>query len=167
KIYLARKMTGLTAKELVEESVQAARTAEELYPGVKLLDPVKADNHKAMDSVVAAKEEMLRGFWRRDKEMIRVAHVLIDMTGPAKSEGVAHEIGYARYCLWKPVIRIWPGLPASVARIEDDIIVEHFVAALDVAEQLWGTRTKRIIWRLKMLNRCLPKWIMQQLGEFK
>ena len=55
--------------------------------------------------------------------MIRDAHVVFDLSGGAKSEGCAHEVGYARYFLYKPVVRLYPFLGSSVARLEDDYIV--------------------------------------------
>ncbi len=99
--------------------------------------------------------------------MIRDAHVLVDLTGPAKSEGVAHEIGYARYNLWKPIVRVWPGLGPSVAWLEDDVIVPTAAHALVEAQRRWGTPFKRRLWRAKMLNRCLLRWIANQIGEWK
>lgn len=171
KIYLARKMTGLTGKEIVYKAHCALTTAKILLgKEVQILDPVTEEGVKPTNEIVKAPAHLLTKFWARDKQMIREAHVIIDMTGAEKSEGVAHEIGYARYNLWKPTVRVYPELgkdTPSVARLEDDVIATSYDEALMLAHQYWGTWSKRLMWRLKMLNRCLPKWIMYQLGEFK
>lgn len=163
--YLAHAMTGRSGAELIAESAVVADLAFRM--GVVVLDPVVSEGVTPSDKRLLNPDDKLAIFWRRDKKMIRYSHVLIDLTGPAKSEGVAHEIGYARFALWKPVIRVWPGLGPSVAWLEDDVIVPTVAHALVEAQRLWGTRSKRIVWRLKMLNRCLLKWIAYQIGEFK
>lgn len=167
KVYTAKSMTGRTGEELVLESAHIARIMG--YRGIEVLDPVTAEGVNKEQGVLANVGDKLFGYWTRDKRMIREAHVILDVTGPAKSEGVAHEIGYARYCLWKPVVRIYPKDHAkiSVAKYEDDLIVDTVAEASDLIVQLWGTRTKRVLWRLRLLLRCFPRWVMYQLGEFK
>jgi hypothetical protein len=164
-IYCAHAMTGRTPDELLYESQFIEKACKNL--GLKVLDPVIAENvqpgHKPLNNTLVALEK----YWARDKKMIRDAHVLVDVTGPAKSEGVAHEIGYARFCLWKPVIRVYPNLGPSIARFENDIIVYSIVDALVKAKTKWGKPRQRLWWRLSMLNRCLLKWIWYQIGEFK
>ena len=132
KIYTAKSMTGRTGEELVLESAQIARILG--YRGIKVLDPVTAEEVYKDQGVLANTGDKLKGYWTRDKRMIREAHVILDVTGPAKSEGVAHEIGYARYALWKPVVRIYPdGHPKiSVAKYEDDLIVSSVAEAGDL-----------------------------------
>lgn len=165
KVYLAHAMTGRTGNELLKESEEAALVAG-VYD-VQLLDPVVTENVSKSKKPLHNKQEALRDYWRRDKEMIRQAHVLLDYTGPAKSEGVAHEIGYARFALWKPVVRIWPNLGPSVAWIEDDLIVSNPDDAFHLIDERWGTWQKRAKWRLKMLARSLPKWLIYQFQEWK
>ncbi len=169
KVYIAHAMTGRTGAELLKETEIVHLEAEilELTAGAKitLLDPVVAEGVTADDERLANPDDKLAVYWRRDKAMIREAHVLIDLTGPAKSEGVAHEIGYARFGLWKPVLRVWPKLGPSVARFEDDVIAENSFLALAEAYRRWGTRKQRVLWRLNMLRRSLGKWLKYQLTE--
>jgi len=110
-------------------------------------------------------------FWKRDKEMIRQAHVVFDMTPGMKSEGVAHELAYGRYFLWKPVVRVYKdgNLPpkGSVAFFEDDLLARSLPEACAVALKHWGTWQKRFMWRAKLLVRCLPKAILYQIQEWK
>ncbi len=165
RVYLAHAMTGRKGDELIKESQEAALVAGSY--GVELLDPVLVENVKKGKKPLHNKQAALEEYWRRDKEMIRKAHVLLDYTGPAKSEGVAHEIGYARFALWKPVVRLWPDLGPSVAWIEDDLIVFSPDDAFSLIEENWGTWQKRAKWRLKMLMRSLPKWLYYQVLEWK
>ena len=158
-------MTGLTAAHLVDSSDFRLQYAAAYFPGVELLDPVREENVKPSAKIVKASDRMLRKYWARDKELIRRAHVLIDISGPEKSEGVAHEIGYARYYLHKPVIRVYQGLGASVARIEADAIAQDFVGALRIAEQRWGTPWKRLKWKLALFARCFPGYILTRVRE--
>lgn len=165
KAYIAHSMTGRPGNQLWAESCEAVYYAT-LY-GVQALDPVVTEEVKLDATPLNNSQKALSSYWRRDKEMIREAHVLIDLTGPAKSEGVQHEIGYARYCLWKPVVRVWPKLGPSVAHLEDDVIVEDVNEAMFIAKAYWGTRWKRFKWRAQMLFSSLPKWLYWQLREWK
>jgi nucleoside 2-deoxyribosyltransferase len=167
KCYTAKSMTGRPADELVKESatVKSILNAR----GIIVLDPVAAENVKKEHGILQNTGDKLKGYWKRDKQMIRDAHVVLDITGPAKSEGTAHEIGYARYALWKPVIRIFPAdySKISVAKYEDDIIVDSVDEAAEIIVAMWGNRWKRITWRINLLWRCLPRWIVYQLNEWK
>lgn len=169
KIYTAAKMTGRDQKEMVETAKKNKKIFEAY--GVVVLDPiieehVKAEKHVLVDKPLA----ILKDYWNRDKQMIRDAHVVVDTTPEAKSEGVAHEIGYARYNLWKPIVRIYTegSKPTSmIAVFEDDLIVHSPEEAAVQIQKYWGTWMKRTLWRIGLLNRCLPKWIMYQIEEFK
>lgn len=156
RIYTARAMTGVRADHLVKE---AKEIRDYLYQHRMIaLDPVSSEHVKKSRKKLHNGYAKLRDYWRRDKEMIESAHVVLDVTGPAKSEGVAHEMGFARYGLWKPVVRIYPGgLGPSIARLEDDIVVTDLAQAVDEIDARWGTPRKRLLWRIKILNRCLPK----------
>lgn len=169
KVYIAHGMTGRTGAELISESLHVIQVCRKY--GIDPLDPVMAEGVKKVDPRVQAGNEILPLHWKRDKEMIREAHVFIDITANRKSEGVAHELGYARYSLWKPCIRVsldYARSPnISVANLEDDLIVANIEQAAYFAQLRWGSARKRILWRIKMLCRCLPKWIMYQLQEFK
>jgi hypothetical protein len=172
KIYVAHAMTGRSKKEVLAETSSVANLAGQMNRlgcDIRLLDPVVEEGiQRQSKQTISATPTQIKSFWSRDKELIREAHVLLDLTGPLKSEGVAHEIGYARFCLWKPVIRIWPGLGKnSVAWIEDDAVVDGYDTALEFAVQEWGTMLKRFAWRARMLNRSFPKWVGHQIGEWK
>jgi hypothetical protein len=110
--------------------------------------------------------DILLAMWTRDKQMIQEAHVVLDLSGPFKSEGVTHEIGYARYALWKPIIRIWCGLGASIARFEDDVVADNVDQAAEIIRARWGTPWKRLKWRMRMYGRCRLRAIYHEVREW-
>ena len=156
-----------------KEIVKTSNKNKKIFEAAKIivLDPileehVKAEHHLLVDKPL----DILKGYWDRDKVMIREAHVIVDTTPEAKSEGVAHEIGYARYSLWKPIVRMYShaSKPTSMLAVfEDDLIVHSPEEAAIQIQKYWGTRFKRTLWRIGLLNRCLPKWVWYQIKEFK
>lgn len=156
RIYCASSMTGHTGDELVSRA-RTTRVLAKRY-GVEALDPIRKERvRKSRKPLIPILPASLTKVWRADKRLIRLAHVVIDLTGRDKSEGVSAELGYARYFLYKPVIRVWPGLGLSIARIEHDYVVETTEEAFQVAVALWGTPWKRFKWRLALIRRCLLK----------
>ncbi len=169
KIYLARSMSGRVKQEVVNDATADKKFLEKA--GFCVLCPVISEGIEVSKEILQANKKAMTFFWARDKEMIREANVVFDMSPDRKSEGVAHELGYARYSLWKPVIRVYPTgklpPPASVAFFEDDYICDTLVEAIEYSLRMHGTLYKRIKWRVKMLNRCLLKWITNQIKEWK
>jgi len=169
KIYTAAKMTGRDQKEMVDTAKKNKRIFE--AAGIVVLDPIVEEHVKAENKPLVDKPlNVLKDYWTRDKQMIREAHVVVDTTPESKSEGVAHEIGYARYALWKPVVRMYPpdAKPTSlIAVFEDDLIVHSPEEAAIQIQKYWGTWARRFMWRVSLINRCLPKWIWFQLREWK
>lgn len=169
KLYLARAMTGRDKKVVVEE----ANADYEFFTkaGFKVFDPVREEGVQAEGGTINSTKAQMDEFWKRDKAMIRQAHIILDMTPHLKSEGVAHEIGYARYFLWKKVIRVYIGQPlppsSSVAFYEDDYLADCLIDATREIYQTHGTYWKRLKWRFNLLNKCLLKAIWYQLKEWK
>ena len=169
RIYTAAKMTGRDKKEMVETSLKNKKIFEAY--GIEVLDPILEEHVKPTKGIlIDTPVSLLKDYWKRDKEMIRHAHVLVDTTPEEKSEGSAHEIGYARYALWKPVVRMYSGPTKPLSMIvyfEDDIIVHSPEEAAIQIQKFWGSWLKRALWRIGMLNRCLPRWIIYQIREWK
>lgn len=168
KAYLARAMTGRVKKEVVVEAMAQKIFCE--YLGIEVLDPVSEEGVvPSTELLMSSYEEMVK-YWKRDKEMIREAHVVFDMTPNMKSEGVSHEIGYARYALYKPVIRVYlDGMvppKSSIARFEDDYLAVSLPDAIQYSERMYGTRFKRFKWRLSMYARCWTKMFLYRTKEW-
>jgi hypothetical protein len=169
KIYAARSMTGRVKADVVLEATADKELLEKA--GFVVLCPVIAEGVPSTKQVIMSSKKAMDTFWPRDKEMIREANLVFDMSPGMNSEGVKHEIGYARYCLWKPVVRVFPSghlpIKSSVAYYEDDIVVDSLLEAIEYSLRVHGTFFKRVKWRLCMLNKSLLKWIWYQVREFK
>lgn len=148
-------MSGRDAKDVLADS-REARQALRTF-GLTPLDPVEEEGVTLRDGTLGAPEEKLAAFWKRDRQLIRSAHVMLDLSGPRKSEGTAHEIGYARYFLWRPVVRVWPNLGPSIARFEDDVIARDVWEAAKIIKAEWGTPYRRFRWLLRLYLRCRLK----------
>jgi len=168
KIYVARSMTGRDKATVVEEALKDKKFLEDCE--IEVLCPVSAEQVKAEHKPLKSNKRHMDVYWRRDKEMIREAHVIIDATPHLKSEGVSHEIGYGRYYLWRKVIRIFPEgmMPpqSSIAFYEDDYITDDWRDAVMEIYRTHGTYFKRLKWRLDIFNRCLPKAFWHSFLEF-
>ena len=161
KIYTSQRMTGRMCDELVNEANMLVRTCENY--GFKALNPVKEENVVSSHVILNAAPERLQEYWARDKQMIKEADILLDYATQNKSDGSNKEMGYARYCLWKPVIRVWDGPGAMISRIEDDVVVPTLGEAMQVITERWGTYTKLGAWRKALWERCYIPWLDEQL----
>jgi hypothetical protein len=161
--YTCQGMTGKMCDEMIVEARMLERTLNN--HGIRILNPVLAElayipNEHIMLPNVAP--EILEKFWHADKEMIREADVLIDYKTHNKSDGSNNEVGYSRFCLWKPTIRVWEGPGALISRMEHDIIVPSLVEAIEMINERWGTYEKLGKWRTEMLKDKYPRWLAHQ-----
>lgn len=171
RAYTARQMTGLLWADIVTQAAEDVALLSDY--GIHALDPVLAEVEQ-LGSIppgrVGDEKVDLTHHWRRDKRMIRHAHVLIDLSPEAKSEGIAHEIGYARYFLWRPIVRVFRKGPApsvSIAFFEDDVICESLEDAAELIHLFWGTWWRRARWRTKMYARSRLKALWYELASWK
>ncbi len=168
KIYLARGMSGRNKADVVTE----ARIDKEFLEkaGLVVLCPVSEEKVKAENKVLQSTQKAMQTYWFRDKAMIREANVVFDMTPHLKSEGVAHELGYARFHLWKPVVRVYPlgQLPpkASIAFFEGDAVVDSLEEAIEFVYRVHGTWFKRLKWRMGIYNQSWVKAAYYKLMEW-
>ena len=173
-VYVAHGMTGLPWNEVKANSERVRRVLEAC--DIEVIDPINIENDSVSDSISTDKSAIPnrpddggRKAWYSDKEGIRKAHVLLDITPEMKSEGVLRELGYARFYLWKPVVRLYKkeSNPHMITVFEDDAVVRSLQEAVRVMKERWGTLEKRTAWRKALLQRCLPTFIKHQIEEFK
>jgi len=170
-VYLACRMTGRSQAAMVKEALDA-KTVLEKY-GIEVISPVLEEGITAEHKkLVAISDEELAAGWRNDKAFVRKCHVLLDLSSASKlrSEGAIHELAYARYALFKPVVRLFPnGLGPSVTKLEDSVIVQSLDEAGVAILTKWGTRWDRIMWRIQ--ERIFWKWLkllrLQFIGLFR
>lgn len=166
KIYLATPMTGLYCDEIWKKAINDKQVYER--EGITVVTPIDGEGipfqHVKLED--RSEQEMHRVWKQKDKQAIKDTHVLVYECPARWSQGVAHELVLARGVLWKPIVFV--GRNAGfISREEDDVVAHSHTEAAVAIAQRWGTRRKRILWRLRILNRCLPKWIWDQMKEFK
>lgn len=168
KVYCARGMTGRIMEEVVKEAKVQRRILQ--HHGIQVLDPVLEEGVKPKKKKLISSYYKMVKYWKRDKQMIRESDIIFDMTPWLKSEGVSHELGYARYFLWKPIIRVyWDGEKpsmSSIAYFEDDLIVDSLKEAIEESKERWGTFWKRFWWRYSIYSRCWVKAFWYKLKEW-
>lgn len=170
-VYTAVRMTGRSKAAMVKEAEEAVAVLSKY--GIKVISPVLAEGIKSEHEILRAiSDEQLAVEWKKDKQFVRDCHVVLDLSSASKlrSEGSVHELAYARYALFKPCIRLFPkGLGPSVTKLEDSVIVQSLdEAGIEIVTR-WGTRTQRILWRIK--ERIFWKWLrllrLQFFGFFR
>jgi hypothetical protein len=165
--YCSCAMTGRSRKRMVEDAKRIVSTFARY--GIKLTHPVLAEKVKAGKGKLRSSKITLPQKWALDKYFIRKAWFIVDQSADMKSEGREHENGLMRYCYWRPVIRISPRHAEgyySIGSIEDDLIVGTEEEAAALIKSKWGTWYRRLKWRLELLNRCLPRFIIEQIRGF-
>ena len=163
-VYAATKMTGRDKLEQVKRAEYLVKTASEY--NITLISPVLEENViPEVGKLVNHDKDRLRDYWNRDKEIIvEEAHVVFMDHAEMKSFGMERELGFNRYCLWKPTVLMVPvGTPISVAEFEDDYVFYSVHHAFQEIQRLWGCRYSRWVWRSKMLIRTLPTWLYRQV----
>jgi hypothetical protein len=161
KAYTSQRMTGRYCDEMLVEAQMLVRVLGNY--GITALNPV-LEEHIPNEHIVLphVSSETLERYWQRDKEMIREADILIDYKTQNLSDGSNKEVGYSRWCLWKPTIRVWDGKGALISRIEDDLVVPNLLDAISVINERWGDYEKLGKWRMDMLQKSYPAWAMHQ-----
>ncbi len=157
-------MSGADKAEMVARAKRVCEIFRE--SGLTPISPVIEEQvPDTPGKLINADKEQLHTFWTRDKDIIaNEAHIIYFDRFEQKSFGMEREYGLARYCLWKPtVVHVSPGTVTSVAEWEDDILVTSVHEAARLIAENWGTREKRVIWRVKMLRRTLCTWLKRQL----
>lgn len=167
KIYLATKMTGKDKKEQVEHAQYVTEVLKKY--DVQVVSPVLEEKVLALPGpLLNTDEKKLRGFWKRDKEIItREVHAVVIDGADQKSFGVEREYGLSRYCMWKPTVLYMPKTFLNVSQFEDDFVSDDLEVIGKYLQDNFGTRKKRITWRIKMLIRSLPKWMIDQMYQFR
>jgi len=167
RVYAARGMTGRVKEDVVTEA-NADRLLLE-SAGITVLCPVHEEGVRATKKQLFSTKKHMDKYWPRDKEMIRDAHLLLNMSPHLPSMGVIREFGYARYSLWKKVITVFPEgqLPdeSSICYYEDDYVTDSLIDAVMEIYRTHGTIWKRLKWKLGIINKSALKWMWYQIKE--
>src|ERR1035437_1879759 len=167
-VYCACRMSGRDKAEMVHRAQFVVETLAIF--GIQGISPVLEEGVKAESTkLINYDKEQVRGFWARDKHIIRyVSHAVLFDHAEMSSLGMTREYCLNRGVLWKPsVIVLAQGTATSVATYEDDLVCFSAHAAAEFMEKSWGSRMKRWTWRVKMMNRSLPRWVYDQIMAWR
>lgn len=173
-VYVAHAMSGRSWEEVKDESRKVKKILRKYK--IEVIDPIDVEND-LLSSSVGSKGKKIpnrpnaggKKAWYGDKKAIRKAHVVLDITPEMKSEGVLRELGYARFYLWKPVLRLYKkkSNPHMITVFEDDAVIRSLRQFVTLVKKKWGTREKRVKWRKRLLDKHLDTFITHQMEEFK
>jgi hypothetical protein len=169
--YLACRMSGRSRSAMIKEAHDAVAILSKY--GIKCISPVLEEQIEDKPGpLIPFSEDELRAEWLKDKEFVKKCHVVIDLSAasPIRSEGATTEYLYARFALFKPIVRLFPkGLGPSITRFENAVIVQTLDEAGVEILTRWGSRAQRIAWRVR--ERIFWKWLkllrLQFLGFFR
>lgn len=162
RVYFGQEMTGV--KQSVIYQRNAYRTRVFTKYGITVLSPVTEEDVKSSKKKLnQPSQEQLNFYWKKDKWLIRNSHLLVDITGPSKSQGLLHEIGLSRYFYFKPIVRIMKLKGPSVALEEDDLVMPTVEKAAKFIVQEFGTPWKRLKWKFKLFRRCFFSYLKTRL----
>lgn len=168
KVYPARAMTGRVKEEVVAEAAQDKEKLEKA--GFVVLCPVISENVPSTKQTIRSSKKAMDSYWPRDKEMIREAHVVFNMSPHVPSIGVIRESGYSRYFLWKKTISVFPKgkmpLKSAICYYEDDFVTDNLDDAIAEALRTHGTYWRRLKWRMSIYNQSLFRAIYYKFMEW-
>lgn len=158
-------MTGRFCDELLLESVVAGEALTKA--GFMVLSPVIEEGVPNKHIKLTNTLGRLKGYWKRDKEMLQECHIMLDLNSQGKSDGVNVEMGYTRFFMYKPLVRVHPTLGCTISRLEYDCVTDSLEKAVEIIKIRWGTKRKLLKWRLHLLYRSIPKILLFQLKFLK
>lgn len=166
-VYCATRMTGRSKHDQVKRAQYVCQILKQY--GLTPISPVLEENvDDSPEVLVNDNKEKLEGFWRRDKYIIRrIAHVVLVDGAHEKSMGVEREYALSRFCIWKPTVLIMPNIGLSVSDFEDDYRTNDVHIAGAFIQHKFGTQWRRINWRIRMLAKSLPLWLLDQVCAWR
>lgn len=148
-VYFACKMTGLYQDDMRERAEKDTKVLQQY--GIIVHHPIIKENIPKVHEMLSdrTEKEMLK-LWNDDKKAIKKCSVFIDSAAGLYSTGAKREFGKARYRDWTPTVTLWDQstkLP-FIAREEDDMCAHSIDEVGQIIHKLWGTRLKRMAWKL-------------------
>lgn len=155
RVYVACKMTGRDRAEMVRD---AKKDKEILIKyGFDVSHPVLDEKIPEEEGIFLEPTPDAQDFrWEEDQSAVRWADVVIATAPHLFSSGAMREHGKVRYDQWKPYVSVWPKeieiIPFTALK-EDDACVRSVEEAGKIAYEKWGTRARRMKWKLPIYLR--------------
>lgn len=149
KVYFICKMTGLYCDDMRAKADKDAKILQ--AHGIVVHHPIIEENIPKTHMMLKDRtEKEMEHLWNGDKAAIKKVNVIIDSAAGLYSTGAKREFGKGRYRDWTPTLTLWDKgvTPPFIARQEDDICVNSIEEAASIIQKLWGTRLKRMSWKL-------------------
>lgn len=167
RVYIACRMTGRSRQEMIKRAKYVSSVFQQA--GCEAISPVIREHVQGRKGVLKNPSKLrLCKKWREDKSILAwECHGMAWDEAQNKSTGAEREHGISRYLWWKPTALIVPephGL--TVASFEDDLISGDVEAVAHYFSEKHGDVYKRFKWRLDMLNKSLPKFIIGQIWQW-
>lgn len=170
KAYIGCKMTGLMCDDMIDA---AQRISVVMFEnGVNPYHPVlKEDIPYVHEPLTERSKEEMHEIWEDDKAAVRWAHIIVDTAPHLFSAGLKQEIGKARYRDWKPAVAIFPeghdlNTVSFITKAEYDFVTNSEHEAAQYINLMWGTRLRRMKWRLPIYLRHLSDLSLRKLIQF-
>lgn len=148
-IYFMCKMTGLMQDDMRKKADIDVKVLQQY--GLVVHHPIIKENIPMVHEPLKdrTEKEMVK-LWNDDKRAIKNAAIVIDSAAEQYSTGAKREFGKARYRDWTPTVTLWEKSPKPpfIAREEDDVCAHSIDEAGQLIHKLWGTRIKRMAWKL-------------------
>ncbi len=170
KAYCGCKMTGLDCAPLIDTAQHLVNILVEY--DIIPYHPVLKESIPYVDEPLKERTpEEMNEIWLADKEAVKDAHIVLDTAPHLFSAGLKQEIGKARYRDWKPVVAIFPeGFDMTkvsfITRAEYDFVTDSIEQAAGYIWWKWGTRYKRMKWRLPIYLRHIADLSLRKLIQF-
>lgn len=163
-LYQACSITGMTGAAIWKE-YKARKRIYRKY-GIHVNSPIPGEGIKNNNRKVGNRPgEVGTRLWAKDKHQIKDSNIFVFPLLKRRSQGCEWELAKARGTHWKPTVFIHDK-PGFITKEQGDIVCSSDRAAAKLIVEKFGSRHKRAVWRLKMLQRSLPRWFWQQIKEF-
>jgi hypothetical protein len=160
KAYLACRMTGLTGYTIWKTYHDRRRPYRRR--GIWINSPIPGEGIRPTKRKLGDRPGKTGiEIWHKDKTQIKDSNIFIFPIDGMKSQGDINELVKARGAHWKITVFIHKHA-GFITKEQNDIVCRDDNHAAQMIARKFNSRHKRFIWRLKMLNQSLPKWIWQQ-----
>lgn len=163
-LYLAAPMTGLTGYTIWKRYHERRRPYRKF--GIMVNSPIPGEGIKPVKRKLGDRPGKTGlEIWDKDKKQIKESNIFVFPIDGLKSQGCVNELVKGRGAHWKITVFIHKHA-GFISKEQNDNVCQDDKAAALYIKRNFMSRHKRAIWRLKMLNQSLLKWMWQQLKEF-
>lgn len=162
-VYPCLTMTGRTGNQVWRKYRKQRLTASKY--GVRVNSPLPGEGIKDTPRVI--KDRRGKGgtkIWRKDSGQIYRSNAILFEKDNMRSQGSIFELVKARGSLFKITVIVHPK-PGFITREQGDVVAKSMDSALKQLAVRFGSRRQRFYWRMGMLMKSAPKFLLRQIKE--